>query len=100
MQMTAQIVITGVRKFKDTVEGKEYDFTKIFTEETLDSASGDAVGKCTVPVEVGTSEVFDTLKSAPFPVVADVEVATVARGGKQVLQMKVLKVHAKQAPKV
>jgi len=92
MQVNTQVVIAGARKFKDTVEGKQYDFTKVYVEEPFDTSKGDAIGGATVEFRVGDSNVFAIIAANPLPCIADVTINTVARGGKAEVSLKINKI--------
>lgn len=95
MQFQTQGKVTGMKMFNDTMEGKTYDFTKLFIESNLDESKGVAKGFATVEYEFGTSEEFHKMKHLPFPFVADltIELVTTGKAQKQrVIAMKPVKV--------
>lgn len=94
MQFNTQCKITGMKMFNDTMEGKTYDFTKLFIESNLDESKGVAKGFATVEYEFGTSEEFHKMKHLPFPFMADltIELVTTGKAQKQrVIAMKPVK---------
>lgn len=95
MQFNTQGKVCGMKMFNDTMEGKTYDFTKLFIESNLDESKGVAKGFATVEYEFGTSEEFHKMKHLTFPFVADmvIELVTTGKAQKQrIIKMTPVKV--------
>ncbi|MBN8281935.1 hypothetical protein [Zoogloea sp.] len=88
MQFDTVANVTGIKRFKDTVEGKAYDSTTVFAEVAMDEKSGNAKGVASQPFGWGTSENFSRIAHLPFPFQAKLTFEMVTNGkgsGKQVL---------------
>jgi hypothetical protein len=91
MQFTTRAKVLGMKMFNDTLEGKTYDFTKLFVESELDESRGVAKGFTAVEYDFSTSAEFQKMKHLSFPFVADltIELVTTGKTSKQrVLAMK------------
>lgn len=91
MEFTTRAEVSGMKKFKDTVEGKEYDTTKLFIKTDLDSSQGNAMGFATVEYQFNDSGEFDKLKHLPFPFEADITIELVTTGKVQKQRVKSIK---------
>lgn len=78
--MTDKVKVTGVKFFKGSVEGKDYDSTTIFVEERLDDRQGRAKGYATIAYKHGSSAVAQVLMKREFPLVCEVEFDRVTNG--------------------
>lgn len=99
MQFQTQGKVTGIKMFNDEMEGKKYDFTKLFIESNLDESKGVAKGFATVEYEFGTSEEFQKMKHLSFPFIAEltIELVTTGKAQKQrVIAMKPVKAEPAQ----
>lgn len=88
MQFDTVANVTGMKRFKDTVEGKAYDSTTIFAEVVMDEKGGNAKGVASQPFAWGTSENFSRIAHLPFPFKAQLTFELVTNGkgaSKQVL---------------
>lgn len=95
MQFQTQGKVTGMKMFNDTMEGKEYNFTKLFIESNLDESKGVAKGFTSVEYEFGKSDEFEKMKHLTFPFLADltIELVTTGKAQKQrVIAMKPVQV--------
>ena len=72
--------VTGMKKFKGEVEGKQYDSTTIFVQVKLYAADGSARGSCTQEYKCGTSEIFDRLSRVELPAEFKLTMDTVSNG--------------------
>lgn len=73
--MQTRLTIHGVRKFKDTVEGTEYNFTKLVVSMPFPSKNKDSqIGSDALHVEYGDSTNFDKFIGRKFPLVLDGEI--------------------------
>ena len=79
--------VTGMKKFKGSIDGKEFDSTTVFVEVRLDDRNGNRRGKCTADFSAGTSDVYDRLKHLDLPAEMEIEWDTVSNGNdtKQVI---------------
>lgn len=88
MQFVSKAIITGAKRFNDTVEGTKYDSTTVFVEVAMDGRNGNAMGKATQPFPWGTSENYARIAHLPVPFEAELTFEMVTNGkgaGKQVL---------------
>lgn len=95
MKFQTQAEVIGMKMFNDTMEGKTYNFTKLFIKSDLDESKGVAKGMTAVEYEFGTSDEFHKMKHLPFPFMADLtmEIVTTGKATKQrVISMKPVKV--------
>lgn len=83
MQFTTHGKVTGMKMFKDTVEGKAYDTTKLFIETDLDSSQGTALGYASSEYPFADSSEFMKLKHMTFPFMADITIELVTTGKMQ-----------------
>lgn len=81
MLMTAVCKVTGVKRFKGEVEGREYDNCKVFIEVPLDDSQGNGKGFCTEAYAFGKSANYDQFDKAPFPLTCEVDFTEVGTGG-------------------
>lgn len=80
---SAQVVrITGMKKFKGEIEGKNFDSTTIYIETRMDDRDGTRRGHCSMDFNAGNSTVFDRLASISLPADFEVEFDTVTNGSK------------------
>ena len=82
--MTHQSVvrITGMKKFKGEIEGKQFDSTTMFIETRMDDRQGNQRGQCSMSFKAGNSEVYDKLSSIALPAEFEVDWDTVTNGNK------------------
>jgi len=79
--MKTQLNILGVRKFKDTVEGTEYDFTKLVVSMPFPSKNKDTqIGSDTQHLNYGDSKNFDLFAGRKFPLIVAAEVEFNSKG--------------------
>jgi hypothetical protein len=91
MQFTTRAKVLGMKMFNDSLEGKTYDFTKLFVESELDESRGVAKGFTAVEYDFGSSQEFHKMKHLSFPFSADltIELVTTGKTSKQrILSMK------------
>lgn len=72
--------ITGMKKFKGEIEGREFDSTTVFVETRMDERNGNRRGVCTMDFSAGSSSVYDRLAVIPLPAEFEVEWNTVSNG--------------------
>jgi len=80
MEFTVRAVVLGMKRFKGEVEGKQYDNTKVYVEESFASDNENGRGSAAVEYAAGKSDVFDTLKQHTFPLQANVRFETSSNG--------------------
>lgn len=80
MQFTTNGKVTGMKMFKDTIEGKAYDNTKLFIETDLDSSQGTAIGYASSEYPFADSSEFHKLKHMTFPFMAEITIELVTTG--------------------
>ena len=74
--------VTGMKKFKGEIEGKNFDSTTVFIETRMDDRNGTRRGHCSMDFNAGTSAVYDRLSTITLPAEFDVEWDTVTNGNK------------------
>lgn len=74
--------VTGMKKFKGEIEGKNFDSTTVFIETRMDDRHGTRRGHCSMDFNAGISDVYDRLNSIPLPAEFDIEWDTVTNGSK------------------
>lgn len=72
--------VTGMKKFKGEVEGKNYDSTTVYVETRMDDRNGNRRGFCTMDFNAGTSDVFERLQPIDLPAQFEIEWDTVTNG--------------------
>lgn len=83
MKFTAQLLITGMKRSKGTLEnGNPYDSTKVYGMTDLDDRKGNGMGAATVEYSFGTSEEYDKFRhlANSFPVLCNAEIEIVTNG--------------------
>ena len=80
MKFTSQVKVLGMRKFNDEIEGKSYNFTKVFVETDLDDSSGNAIGFASSEYPIGDASEFEKYKHLPYPFMADATIEIVTNG--------------------
>lgn len=84
MAYKEKFLVSGVKMFNDTVDGKRYDNTKVFVSIDLDDSKGTAFGVATEAFEFGTSQNFpairDMLAVAGGPVLCEIELKSTTNG--------------------
>ena len=91
MKFTSQVKVLGMRKFNDQIEGKVYNFTKMFIETDLDDSSGNALGFAASEYPIGDDSEFDKYKHLPFPFMAEATIEIVTNGKIQKQRMSNVK---------
>jgi len=74
--------VTGMKKFKGDIEGRQFDSTTVFIETKMDDRNGNRRGTCTNDYSAGKSEVFDRLSGIALPADFEVEWDTVSNGSR------------------
>lgn len=90
MKFTTRAKVLGMKMFKDQVEGKPYDTTKVYIETDLDSSTGMAVGYASQEMPFGTSDEYHKYKHMTFPFMADVSIELVTTGKLQKQRVEAL----------
>lgn len=80
MQFNTTVKVTGMKRFKDTVDGKPYDTTKLFIETDLDDSTGNAKGFASSEYPFSDSSEYEKLKHLSFPISAEVTIELVTNG--------------------
>lgn len=83
MQVTSKVVVLGAKMFKDQIDGKQFDTTKLFVQENLDASRGTMKGYGVVEYGWGTSENFRSIQHNPFPFEAELTLEMVTTGKAQ-----------------
>lgn len=74
--------VTGMKKFKGDIDGRNFDSTTVFIETKMDDRNGNRRGVCTNDYNAGKSEVFDRLSTISLPAEFEVEWDTVSNGSR------------------
>jgi len=74
--------VTGMKKFKGDIEGRQFDSTTVFIETKMDDRNGNRRGICTNDFNAGKSDVYDHLSAIPLPSDFEVEWDTVSNGSR------------------
>lgn len=91
--------VLGAKGFKGTVDGTNYDSTKLYVEMPVSEKNGTEVGFNGVSLPFGKEEEFQKLKGLPFPLQAELELAVTTKG-LEVLGFRALSQPKPEAPKV
>lgn len=83
MQMKVNAVVLGAKMFKDQIDGKQFDVTKLFVQQDLDASRGTAKGFAVTEYSWGTSDNFRAIQHNPFPFEAELSVEIVTTGKNQ-----------------
>lgn len=100
MQFAIKATVLGAKMFKDQIDGKQFDITKIFVQQDLDSSRGTAKGFAVTEYSWGTSDNFRAIQHNPFPFEAELTVEMVTTGKNQkinVLHCKPIAIAAAKA---
>ena len=92
--------VTGMKKFKGEIEGKNFDSTTVFVETRMDDRNGNRRGHCTMDFNAGISEVYDRLQSINLPAEFEVEWDTVTNGNNVQQIIVDIKPHRKEAARL
>lgn len=74
--------VTGMKKFKGEIEGRQFDSTTVYVETRMDDRNGNRRGLCTTDFSAGTSMIYDRLATIPLPAEFEVEWDTVSNGNR------------------
>ncbi|MCK9387636.1 MAG: hypothetical protein M0Q22_04465 [Sulfuritalea sp.] len=74
--------VTGMKKFKGDIDGKQFDSTTVYIETKMDDRNGTRRGRCSMDFSAGNSGVYDRLAAISLPGEFDVEWDTVTNGSK------------------
>lgn len=74
--------VTGMKKFKGDIEGKQFDSTTVYIETKMDDRNGTRRGHCSMDFSAGNSGVYDRLATISLPGEFEVEWDTVTNGSK------------------
>lgn len=92
MKFTSQVVVTGMKASKGTMEsGQSFDSTKVFLETPLDDSRGTAKGFATADYNLGLSDEYEKYKHLSFPFTAEASFEIVTSGKVQKTQLVALK---------
>jgi len=80
--MKSVVRVTGMKKFKGDIEGRQFDSTTVFIETKMDDRNGNRRGVCTNDFNAGRSDVYDRLSGIALPAEFEVEWDTVSNGSK------------------
>lgn len=81
MKFTTESLITGAKYYNNTVDGVQYNFTKVFVMTDLADQSG--IGAATVEYKWGTADNIKKIEHLQFPFTAKVEMEIVTTGSRQ-----------------
>lgn len=90
MEFKQEVTVTGIKRFKGEVDGKNYDSFKVFVQVALDESKGTAKGFATEEFNAGLSDEYDRWKHLPFPLQADATFQMVTSG--KVTKMQIVDV--------
>lgn len=90
MKFKTEALVTGVKFFSDTVEGKAYDNTTVFIIQDLDESQKNAKGQAGDMYKSDSSDLFRKMKDFAFPVNCELLLEQVTNG--KVTKTKVLEV--------
>jgi hypothetical protein len=76
----AKMHVLGMKMFKGTVEGENYDSTTVFVRMRQDETKGTAIGYVGQDLRFGDSKNFKRFTTMSFPFDADIETETVSNG--------------------
>jgi hypothetical protein len=74
--------VTGMKKFKGDIDGRQFDSTTVFIETKMDDRNGTRRGTCTNDFNAGKSEVYDRLIGIALPAEFEIEWDTVSNGSR------------------
>lgn len=97
MEFKQGVTVTGIKRFKGEVDGKNYDSFKVFIQVQLDESKGTAKGFATEEFNAGDSSEFDRWSHLPFPLEADATFQMVTSG--KVTKMQIVNVKPRQIAK-
>jgi len=81
MKFSAEVVVTGMKASKGTLEnGNPYDSTKVYVETAMDESKGSQKGFATTEYTLGLAAEFDKYKHNTFPLKARVDFEQVTNG--------------------
>jgi len=83
MQFTAKSRVTGIKCFKDSIDGQPFDSTTVYVEMALDESKGNAKGFASQPMPWGLSDNFAKVKHLPLPFDAELTIELVTSGKAQ-----------------
>ena len=78
--MNSTITVIGAKRSKGEIEGKPYDHTTIYTQDSLDQKNGDAIGSAGSEYRWGTSDNFLKIAGLKPPFNADVKLEMITTG--------------------
>lgn len=85
IQLKGQIV--GVKKFSGQIEGKNFDYCRLFVSTPLDDSQGNALGNSTTEYDFGSSANFEQFRNVQFPIEANLSIEIVTTGKSQKLKV-------------
>jgi len=97
MEFKQEVVVTGIKRFKGEVDGKNYDSFKVFVQVALDESKGTAKGFATEEFNAGDSSEYDKWAHLPFPLKADATFQMVTSG--KVTKMQIVSVMPRRIEK-
>ncbi|GLR12891.1 hypothetical protein GCM10007907_16810 [Chitinimonas prasina] len=80
MRFTTKATVRGMKRGKGDYEGVEYDYTRIYVDQSLDGTKGDAIGSATEAYQIGSSEAYTQFSKLPFPHEAELDMELVTSG--------------------
>lgn len=93
--MFQQMRVLGIRRFNDSVEGKNYDFTKVRIEIPVPRNAENECGTNVVEAVYGKSSSYEELRAKfKFPCVCSLDVEMTSKG------LDVLAIEPVEMPKV
>ncbi|AXI03067.1 hypothetical protein [Aquirhabdus parva] len=99
MQLKSTITVIGAKRSKGEMEGKPYDHTTIYTQDSLDQKNGDAIGSAGSDYRWGTSDNYKSIQGLIPPFNADVTLEVITTGKSTRMIIVDLKPVAQPSPK-
>lgn len=80
--MQQNLIVNNIRRFNDTVEGKNYNFTKVSLQMPISSRNENAFGVDSVECNLGDSSLFEKFVNmkGKLPAMAKVEYEMTTKG--------------------
>lgn len=74
--------ITGMKKFKGEIDGRQFDTTTVFIDMKMDDRTGTRRGTSSIEFNAGTSAIYDRHNGVSLPAQFEVDWATLTNGSK------------------
>jgi len=80
MKFQIEGVILGARKFNDSVEGTDYDFTKVRVMMPVPDGAENEIGFNVTEMQFGDHKNFDKFEKHTFPLKAKLDLVATSKG--------------------